>query len=94
MTIISGNQEILSIGRYDRCWVSKIQLSTQYVLEDDIDPSLMQLFRASDKQIMILSNANLPNQLEPVYKVKLKEEEGKQKVAINFHKRVEKNKKI
>ena len=32
-------------------------------IEDDIDPSLMQLFRAPDKQIMTSSNANLPNHL-------------------------------
>ena len=66
MAIISGNREISSIGKYDRCLISKFHLSIEDVIKDDINPSIMQLFRVSDKQIMISSNANLPHLLERV----------------------------
>jgi len=49
------------MSSYATCWVSEFSIESS--IEDDIDPSLMQLFCASDKQIMISSNANLPNQL-------------------------------
>lgn len=75
MAIISANQETPSIGRYDRCLMSKFHLSIGDVIKDDINPSIMQLFRVSDKQIMISSNANLPNLLREWVKYYAEEEE-------------------
>jgi len=72
MAIISSNQGISSIESYDGCWVSEFYIGS---IEDDIDPSLMQLFRASDKQIMISSNANLPNHLKEWVKYYAEEED-------------------
>ena len=75
MAIISANQEISSIGRYDRCLMSKSHLSIKDVIKNDINPSIMQLFRVSDKQIMISSNANLPHLLREWVKYYAEEEE-------------------
>ena len=75
MAIISANQEISSIGRYDRCLMSKSHLSIEDVIKNDINPSIMQLFRVSDKQIMISSNANLPHLLREWVKYYAEEEE-------------------
>ena len=83
MTIISGNQEILSIESYEGCWVNEFYIGS---IKDDIDPSLMQLFRASDKQIMISSNANLPNHLREWVKYYAEEEnEDEDDINVVFY---------
>lgn len=48
------------MGGYAECWASKFYVGST---KNDIDPSLMQLFRASDKNIITSNKANLPNQL-------------------------------
>jgi HEPN/Toprim N-terminal domain 1 len=48
------------MGSYAECWVSKFYVGST---EDDVDPSLMQLFRSTDKKVIPSNKNNLPNQL-------------------------------
>jgi hypothetical protein len=48
------------MGDYAECWVSKFYVGST---EDDVDPSLMQLFRSTDKKFIPSNKSNLPNQL-------------------------------
>lgn len=48
------------MGSYAECWVSKLYVGSS---KNDVDPSLMQLFRATDKKVITSNKANLPNQL-------------------------------
>jgi hypothetical protein len=48
------------MGNYAECWVSKFYVGST---KDDVDPSLMQLFRSTDKQIIPSNKNNPPNQL-------------------------------
>jgi hypothetical protein len=48
------------MGSYAECWLSKFYVGST---KNEIDPAIMQLFRASDKKIITSSKANLPNQL-------------------------------
>jgi HEPN/Toprim N-terminal domain 1 len=48
------------MGDYAECWVRKFYVGST---KDDIDPSLMQLFRSIDKKIIPSNKNNLPNQL-------------------------------
>ncbi len=81
MAIISANQGISPVESYDGCWVSKFYIGS---IKDDIDHSLMQLFRASDKQIMKSSSINLPNHLREWVKY-YAEEEKEDDVNVVFY---------
>lgn len=48
------------MGSYAECWASKFYVGST---KNDVDPSLMQLFRAADKKIISFNSENIPNQL-------------------------------
>jgi HEPN/Toprim N-terminal domain 1 len=48
------------MGSYAECWVSKFYVGST---KNDIDPSLMQLFRSTDKKVILSRKNTLPNQL-------------------------------
>jgi len=48
------------MGSYAECWASKFYVGST---KNDVDPSLMQLFRATDRKLITSKKENLPNQL-------------------------------
>ncbi len=48
------------MGSYAECWASQFYVGST---KNDVDPSLMQLFRSTDKKVITSNKANLPNQL-------------------------------
>lgn len=48
------------MGSYAECWASNFYVGST---KNDVDPALMQLFRAADKKVITSNKANLPNQL-------------------------------
>jgi hypothetical protein len=48
------------MGSYAECWASKFYIGST---KNDVDPSLMQLFRSTDKKVIPSNKSNLPNQL-------------------------------
>lgn len=48
------------MGSYAECWASNFDVDCT---KNDVDPSLMRLFRATDKKVITSSNENLPKQL-------------------------------
>lgn len=48
------------MGSYAECWASNFDADCT---KNDVDPSLMRLFRATDKKVITSSNENLPKQL-------------------------------
>lgn len=47
------------MGSYAECWLGKFYLGS--TVEEDIDPSLLELFRSSDKKVIHTNKNNLPN---------------------------------
>lgn len=57
----SENKGISPMGNFAECWVGEFYIGST---KNNIDPSIMQLFRFSDKRIVTANKSNLPNQYQ------------------------------